>query len=100
MVTNPSIGTELAHRSAESKASTKSLADICRKSATFCAWVLRQEFVEEFNAGDFVAKPRTVTSDPVCRAAMKHRQAGVADSRLIRYSVLPGGTSFNPASQA
>jgi hypothetical protein len=31
---------------------------------------------------------------------MKHRQAAVADSRLIRYSVLSGGTSFNPAAQA
>jgi uncharacterized protein (DUF1330 family) len=37
--------------------------------------------------------------DPVYRAAMKHRQAAVADSRLIRYSVLSGGTSFNPAAQ-
>ncbi|MCF6103609.1 hypothetical protein [Mesorhizobium muleiense] len=66
----------------------------------FAQWVLRQEFVEEFNAGDFVAKLRTVTSGAVCRAAMKHRQAAVADSRLIRYSVLAGSTSFNPASQA
>ncbi|WP_419695756.1 hypothetical protein ACN2CC_04840 [Mesorhizobium muleiense] len=100
MVTNLSIGTELAHRSAESEASAKSVADICRKSPTFCGRVLRQEFVEEFNADDFVAKLRTVTSGAVCRAAMKHRQAAVADSRLIRYSVLPGSTSFNPASQA
>lgn len=38
--------------------------------------------------------------DPGYRAAMEHRQAAVADSRLIRYSVLPGGTSFNPAAQA
>jgi hypothetical protein len=37
----------LAHRSAESKASAKSVAYIWRKSPTFCAWVLRQEFVEE-----------------------------------------------------
>lgn len=68
--------------------------------ADFLRVGLRQEFVEEFNAGDFVAKPRSVTSDPVYRAAMKHRQAAVADSRLIRYSVLSGGTSFNPAAQA
>lgn len=39
-------------------------------------------------------------SDPVYRAAMEHRQAAVADSRLVRYFVLPGGTSFNPAAQA
>ncbi|TIP26961.1 MAG: DUF1330 domain-containing protein [Mesorhizobium sp.] len=38
--------------------------------------------------------------DPVYRVAMEHRQAAVADSRLIRYSVLPGDTSFNPAAQA
>lgn len=38
--------------------------------------------------------------DPAYRAAMEHRQAAVADSRLVRYCVLPGGTSFNPATLA
>lgn len=38
--------------------------------------------------------------DPAYRAAMEHRQAAVADSRLIRYSAVPVGTSFNPATQA
>lgn len=32
--------------------------------------------------------------DPRYRAAMAHRQAGVADSRLIRFAALPPGTGF------
>lgn len=32
--------------------------------------------------------------DPRYREPMAHRQAGVADSRLIRFSALPLGTSF------
>lgn len=31
---------------------------------------------------------------PLYREAMVHRQAGVADSRLIRFSALPPGTGF------
>lgn len=38
--------------------------------------------------------------DPAYRAAMEHRQAAIADSRLVRYSVLPDGTSFNLAAPA
>ncbi|KRE08014.1 hypothetical protein ASE63_22040 [Bosea sp. Root381] len=33
--------------------------------------------------------------DPIYREAMEHRLAAVADSRLIRLGVLPGGTSFD-----
>ena len=32
--------------------------------------------------------------DPVYREAVKHRQAAVADSRLIRHAVLPVGKTF------
>ncbi len=32
--------------------------------------------------------------DPVYREAVKHRQAGVEDSRLIRHAVLPVGKTF------
>ncbi|MBN8959566.1 MAG: DUF1330 domain-containing protein [Rhizobiales bacterium] len=33
--------------------------------------------------------------DPQYREAMKHRQAGVADSRLLRFAALPAGTTFS-----
>jgi hypothetical protein len=32
--------------------------------------------------------------DPVYREAVKHRQAAVEDSRLIRHAVLPAGKTF------
>lgn len=32
--------------------------------------------------------------DPRYREAMAHRQAGVADSRLVRFAALPGGAGF------
>jgi hypothetical protein len=32
--------------------------------------------------------------DPVYREAVKHRRAGVEDSRLIRHAVLPVGKTF------
>ena len=32
--------------------------------------------------------------DPVYREAVKHRQAAVEDSRLIRHAVLPVGKTF------
>ena len=32
--------------------------------------------------------------DPVYREAVKHRQAAVEDSRLIRCGVLPAGKTF------
>jgi hypothetical protein len=32
--------------------------------------------------------------DPVYREAVKHRQAAVEDSRLIRHAVLPLGKTF------
>ena len=32
--------------------------------------------------------------DPVYREAVKHRQAAVEDSRLIRHAVLPVGKNF------
>lgn len=34
-------------------------------------------------------------SNPVYREAMSHRQAAVADSRLIRFGALPNGTTFS-----
>lgn len=33
--------------------------------------------------------------DPAYRAAMEHRQAGVANSRLIRFGAAPRGRGFN-----
>lgn len=36
----------------------------------------------------------TMVRDPRYRAAMAHRQAGGADSRLIRFAALPPGTGF------
>lgn len=35
--------------------------------------------------------------DPRYREAVKHRQAGVADSRLIRLAPFAAGTSFGAA---
>jgi len=37
--------------------------------------------------------------DPVYREAMEHRIAAVADSRLVRFGVLPGGNSFGGETQ-
>ncbi|MBK1842898.1 DUF1330 domain-containing protein [Azospirillum sp. YIM B02556] len=48
-------------------------------------------FIAEYpSPAAFVAMLR----DPRYREAMAHRQAGVADSRLIRCSALPPGTGF------
>ncbi|PWC47600.1 DUF1330 domain-containing protein [Azospirillum sp. TSA6c] len=48
-------------------------------------------FIAEYpRPAAFVAMLR----DPRYREAMAHRQAGVADSRLIRFSALPPGTGF------
>lgn len=48
-------------------------------------------FIAEYpSPAAFVAMLR----DPRYREAMAHRQAGVADSRLIRFSALPPGTGF------
>ena len=41
-----------------------------------------------------VAAFAEMTRDPVYREAVKHRQAGVEDSRLIRHVVLPVGKTF------
>ncbi len=42
------------------------------------------------NAGAFLA----MVTDPVYREAVKHRQAAVEDSRLIRMGEIGGGTGF------
>ena len=42
------------------------------------------------NAGAFLA----MVTDPVYREAVKHRQAAVEDSRLIRMGELDGGAGF------
>lgn len=48
-------------------------------------------FVAEYPSPDaFVRMMR----DPVYREAMKHRQAAVADSRLLRFAALPLGVTF------
>lgn len=48
-------------------------------------------FIAEYpSPAAFVAMLR----DPRYREAIAHRQAGVADSRLIRFSALPPGTGF------
>jgi hypothetical protein len=38
--------------------------------------------------------PQAERCDPVYREAVKHRQAAVEDSRLIRHAVLPVGKTF------
>jgi uncharacterized protein (DUF1330 family) len=48
-------------------------------------------FIAEYPSVDaFVAMVR----DPVYREAVKHRQAAVADSRLVRMKPLPSGAGF------
>ena len=48
-------------------------------------------FIAEYpSVGAFVEMIR----DPVYREAVKHRQAAVEDSRLIRHAVLPVGKNF------
>ena len=42
------------------------------------------------NAGAFLA----MVTDPIYREAVKHRQAAVEDSRLIRLGEISGGTGF------
>ncbi|MDE5444349.1 DUF1330 domain-containing protein [Bradyrhizobium sp. CSA207] len=37
--------------------------------------------------------------DPVYREAVKHRQAAVEDSRLVRHAVLPVGRNFGETAQ-
>ena len=52
-------------------------------------------FIAEYpSVGAFVDMIR----DPVYREAVKHRQAAVMDSRLIRLAPAPGGTGFGGAS--
>jgi uncharacterized protein (DUF1330 family) len=48
-------------------------------------------FIAEYpDVGAFVEMIR----DPIYREAVKHRQAAVEDSRLIRCGVLPAGKTF------
>jgi uncharacterized protein (DUF1330 family) len=48
-------------------------------------------FIAEYPS---VAAFAEMIRDPVYRDAVKHRQAGVEDSRLIRHAVLPTGKTF------
>jgi uncharacterized protein (DUF1330 family) len=48
-------------------------------------------FIAEYPS---VAAFAEMIRDPVYREAVKHRQAAVEDSRLIRYAVLPIGKTF------
>jgi uncharacterized protein (DUF1330 family) len=48
-------------------------------------------FIAEYPS---VAAFAEMIRDPVYREAVKHRQAAVADSRLIRHAVLPVGKTF------
>ena len=48
-------------------------------------------FIAEYPS---VAAFADMLRDPVYREAVKHRQAAVEDSRLIRHAVLPIGTTF------
>ena len=50
--------------------------------------------VVAFEANPSVAAFVEMIRDPVYREAVKHRQAGVEDSRLIRHAVLPVGKTF------
>jgi len=49
-----------------------------------------------FHCGSLGSLPYWVEMirDPVYREAVKHRQAAVEDSRLIRHAVLPVGKNF------
>jgi uncharacterized protein (DUF1330 family) len=48
-------------------------------------------FIAEYPS---VAAFAEMIRDPIYREAVKHRQAGVEDSRLIRHAVLPVGKTF------
>ena len=48
-------------------------------------------FIAEYPS---VAAFREMIHDPAYREAVKHRQAAVEDSRLIRHAVLPAGETF------
>ena len=48
-------------------------------------------FIAEYPS---VAAFAEMIRDPVYREAVKHRQAAVEDSRLIRHAVLPVGKTF------
>lgn len=48
-------------------------------------------FIAEYPSVDAFAQ---MIRDPAYREAVKHRQAAVEDSRLVRHAVLPAGSSF------
>lgn len=54
-------------------------------------------FIAEYPETDAFA---SMIRDPVYREAVKHRQAAVEDSRLIRLGPLEGGRSFSAAGSA
>ena len=53
-------------------------------------------FIAEYPS---VAAFAEMIRDPVYREAVKHRQAAVEDSRLIRHAVLPVGKTFGESSE-
>jgi hypothetical protein len=53
-------------------------------------------FIAEYPS---VAAFAEMIRDPVYREAVKHRQAAVEDSRLIRHAVLPVGKTFGEIPQ-